>query len=90
MLDDYTVALDATLASRAEALDMQLLERTRALDAAFAERLAQFDDGMMRSTEAIDARREREGARAHARHGASCARRCPTRSASMPASSTSP
>jgi hypothetical protein len=54
VLDDYTVALDATLASRAEALDIQLLERTRALDAAFAERLAHFDDAMMRSTEAID------------------------------------
>ncbi len=54
MLDDYTVALDATLASRAEALDIQLLERTRALDAAFAERLAHFDDTMMRSTQAID------------------------------------
>ena len=39
---------------RAEALDMQLVERTRALDAAFSERLALFDNSMLRSAAAID------------------------------------
>jgi hypothetical protein len=48
------VALDATLASRAEALDIQLVERTRALDAAFAERLSLFRRLAQRSTIAID------------------------------------
>ncbi|MGF1649294.1 MAG: hypothetical protein ACFCUN_02460 [Hyphomicrobiaceae bacterium] len=54
VFEEYALALDTTLANRANALDTQLVERTRALDEAFNERLRLFDEAIMRSTQAID------------------------------------
>lgn len=54
VFDEYALALDTTLANRANALDTQLVERTKALDEAFTDRLRLFDESIVRSTQAID------------------------------------
>ena len=54
VFEEYTRALDSSMANRAEALDMALVERTQALDDAFTERLKVFDESIIRSTLAID------------------------------------
>jgi hypothetical protein len=54
VFEEYARALDTTLSNRAQALDIQLIERTQSLDNAFQKRLELFDDQIVRSTSAID------------------------------------